>query len=886
MVLPSSSLAATDLDQSMGSEAADEIANRTPLLFSRRMRLADNSSVSGGGLGTANSATGHPILANPSATQRIRLRMSRRMESPDSNSVPTKQQRPEMPDAALLSEAGSRDELAIDETSTVIEGDKLEIRQDHVYKSVGHAMLRQGGKTIKGDVLSFDVESSEIAVQGNAELSGGEMTLFGPSLRMRTQESIGEMIEASFIMKTQFTNLPQIGMAKATDVLGNTYYDQNNYLAGASQAAANAVPGSKSADEELYPASVGKKTGVSRGSAKVFKFEGEDKKRLEDARYTTCAADSNDWYIRAKEMVLDDYTKTATAKHARVDFKGVPILYTPWISFSFLNQRKSGLLSPLWGTTSQSGFELLTPFYWNIAPNLDATIGTRYLSKRGLQLQGEFRYMTEHYSGINNLEYLNSDIDTEKTRYYAKLKHQHQFGSGWSGGYLWERVSDDNYFSEMSSRIISTSRINLPQQLNVAYNSETLTFSTLVQQYQTLSTDISFPYERLPQISLRWTDTWHGMTADIKNEWVSFDRDPNHPRFAKTASGGLLTTSVTGSRLTTYPSLSLPMNQPFGYITPKIGLSHTSYSLQRPEFVLDGTSGTYQSTDRTLPILSLDSGLFFDRKMRIVKNNYTQTLEPRLYYVYIPYQDQSMLPIFDTAEADLNLGTLFNENQFVGGDRINNANQVTAAVTSRMIDSNTGEQRLAVTVGQRFYFADQKVSLPGANLRSGTNSDIVGAITARLANRWSLDLGAQYNTDTSEFIRNNIGARYLPEPGKVLNLGYRYTRDRLEQFNISGQWPLGKGWYGIGRWNYSIDKQQPIEGLAGLEYDAGCWVGRTVVQRLPTASAETNYALFFQLELGGLTSIGSNPLKVINRNIPGYSSSSLLPDLYREQNYQ
>ncbi|HEY8355488.1 MAG TPA: LPS assembly protein LptD, partial [Methylophilaceae bacterium] len=241
---------------------------------------------------------------------------------------------------------------------------------------------------------------------------------------------------------------------------------------------------------------------------------------------------------------------------------------------------------------------------------------------------------------------------------------------------------------------------------------------------------------------------------------------------------------------------------------------------------------------------------------------------------------QSMFPIFDTADADLNIGSLFLENQFTGNDRINDANQLSLALTTRMIDARTGQQRLAAMIGQRFYFSDQKVTMPGAEKRTNNSSDIVTAVTARLTNHWNIDAGWQYNTDRSATVKSNISARYNPEPGKVLNLGYRYTEDRLEQIDISGQWPLAPGWYGIGRWNYSFFENQPIEGIVGLEYDAGCWQARTVLQRVSTATADANYAFYFQLELGGLTSIGSNPMNLLERSIPGYSPSGEITDSY------
>ena len=758
----------------------------------------------------------------------------------------------------------------------IIEGDRMQIYLDRTLKSIGNAELHRDKQDIYGDSIEYDMQNEELHVVGNTRIETSSGKVWGPELRLKLSDSTGEMKDASFQINTQFVRAPKPGDVKGAKSKGY-----------GSTAVEATVPLTNQNIEDTPSDSptLNVRSSNSRGDAKTILFEGEDKKRLKDARYTTCAADSDDWYLRAGSLELDDYTKTGTARNAWVQFKGVPILYTPWISFSFLNQRQSGLLSPTWGTTTRSGFEVSTPYYWNIAPDMDATLTPRYLSKRGMQYQGEFRYLGENYSGIDSVEYLPSDTDTNSTRYYANLKHKQNFGNGWSASYDIERVSDNKYFSDMSTRILTTSRVALPQQGSVSYTNDVWSFNGLVQKFQTLD-GVSFPYERLPQLTLVGNKDWGMVNTNLYSQWVSFDRDPNAPATRATASGGVLTTSVTGNRLTAYPSISIPFAKPYGYITPKFGINYTSYQLDNPTFNLDGTTGTYQSDSRTLPIFSLDSGLYFDRNMRVVKNSYTQTLEPRLYYVYIPYRNQSLLPVFDSAEADLNLGTLFMENQFVGNDRINNANQLSLAVTTRMIDAKTGEQRLAATLGQRFYFTDQKVGIPGESLRTGNTSDIVTAVTARLINKWNVDTAWQYNTDTSRTVKANIGMRYNPEPGKVLNLSYRYTKESLEQINISSQWPLGMGWYGLGRWNYSLRENQPIEGLAGIEYDAGCWQARTVMQRVSTATANANYALFFQLELGGLASIGSNPFMLLKRGIPGYTSTGLIPDSYQQQSYE
>jgi LPS-assembly protein len=749
-----------------------------------------------------------------------------------------------------------------------IEGERMQIYLGRKLKSIGNASLVTDKEHIYGDRIEYDMQNQELHVIGDARIEYEGNTLWGPELRYSLEDNTGEMKNASFRMNSQFTGMPQTGLINATDALNKDYRDPNTLFDTANQQL-----GSTNIEGE---SNLNKQLGASRGDAETILFEGQNKKRLKGARYTTCEADSDDWYIKAGEIEIDDYTKTATATNARVEFMGVPFLYTPWMSFSFLNQRKSGFLAPTVGSTSRSGFEVLTPYYWNIAPNMDATLAPRYLSKRGIQYQGEYRYMGENFSGSDSLEYLR-DSETDQNRYYTRLTHEHSFGNGWSANYNLEKVSDDQYFSELSTRIVVTSRVNLPQQGQVNYSGENWTFNGLVQKYQTLD-DQSFPYERLPQLTLNGNEDFGPTNVNLYSQWVSFDRDEKaFDRILQQVDNDIqLQTNVTGSRATLYPSISLPLARPYGYFTPKFGVHYTKYDLDDPAYTLNGVSGQYNSATRTLPIFSVDSGLYFDRDMRVVKNTYTQTLEPRLYYVYVPYKDQSNLPVFDSALADLNMSTLFLENQFTGNDRINDANQLSLAVTTRLIDSKTGIQRLQATLGQRFYFSEQKVVLPGYNPRDGDRSDIIGAVTARLRNDWNVDGFWQYNTDRSRAIRTNVGARYNPEPGKTLNLSYRYTEERLDQVDLSGQWPLSPGWYGVGRWNYSFRENQPIEGIAGVEYNAGCWQARGVLQRVSTATADANYAFFIQLELGGLASIGSNPLSLLSRSIPGYTSSSLI----------
>lgn len=746
----------------------------------------------------------------------------------------------------------------------IIDGDKLELHLDRKMRAIGNAEIHRGQQTAYGDIIEYNVQNDELHVTGNAKVEVGGATLSGPELRMRLSESIGEMRDASIIMhKSARTSSPQDDDGLVfSNALGNQQKEQAQYQSR--ENSSSTVRTNKYGEVLLQP-----RPSTVRGNAEHIYFEGEDKKRLTGARYTTCEAGVDDWYIKASEIKLDDYTSSGTATNARVEFKGVPLLYTPWIDFSFNNQRKTGLLAPTMGSTSRSGFEVLTPFYWNIAPNMDATLGVRALSKRGVQLQGEFRYMEENFSGTDNIEYLPSDTLTNENRYFASLKHQHRLGNGWTAGYNLEKVSDSQYFSELSTRIVTTSRINLPQQFNVDYADENWSFNAIAQKFQTLD-NASYPYERLPQMTLSGGKDYGDVNLNLYTQVVAFDNNINS------------TARPTGTRFTAYPSISLPLSRSYGYITPKLGVHYTSYNL-------NNVAADQESLHRTLPIFSLDSGLYFDRDFKIANRAYSQSIEPRLFYVYIPDRNQAKIPVFDSSVTDLNFATLFRENQFTGNDRINNANQLSFALTTRFIESSSGTQRLSASIGQRYYFSDQQVALDYTNLstfRKNNSSDVIAGITGQLKNSWKIDAFWQYNTDDSTAVRTTITSRYNPEPGKVLNLSYSYRQDLLDQFNISSQWPIGKGWYGVGRMNYSMREKNIIETLAGLEYDAGCWQARGVMQRVTTATADANYAFFFQLELGGLASIGANPLSVIKRNVPGYIGSNFIPDNPQSSYYE
>ncbi|MFO1387049.1 MAG: LPS assembly protein LptD, partial [Chitinivorax sp.] len=549
-----------------------------------------------------------------------------------------------------------------------------------------------------------------------------------------------------------------------------------------------------------------------------------------------------------------DFTRNVgVAKHSTVDFLGVPIAYSPWMDFSLDGSRKSGLLPPTFGSTSNSGVELTLPFYWNIAPNYDWEIAPRMMSKRGVAFNNLFRYLQPGAGGEIRAEWLPSDRITDTNRYTGELKHTQVFSPNWSGTLQLQKVSDDNYFTDLSNRVSSTSLVNLPRIGTLTYAQPDWSLTGRVERYQTLQDPLApvvAPYFREPQLLFNGHKLGPGDSEmAMVGEYVSF----GHP------------TLVNGKRSMLYPNVALPLQTTYAYITPKVGYSYTHYDMAANP----ATSADKTTYSRGLPIVSVDSSLFLERDDSWFGNAFTQTLEPRLYYLYIPYRDQSMLPNFDSSEMDLNFAQLFSENQFAGYDRINNANQVTAALTSRILENASGRERLRFSLGQRYYFADQKVTLNNP-VRKSNSSDLLLGLGGQLSNSVSLDGNWQYNQSDANSERFNVDLRYRPELGKALNLSYRFERQMYRQVDVSGQWPLFRNWWGVGRMAYSLSDRKTLEALAGLEYNAGCWMVRMGGQRFVTDVDKMSSGYLIQLELTDIARVGTNALEVLSRAIPGY----------------
>ncbi|MFL6674691.1 MAG: LPS-assembly protein LptD [Massilia sp.] len=608
----------------------------------------------------------------------------------------------------------------------------------------------------------------------------------------------------------------------------------------------------------------------AQGGARRIDFLGEDVAVVTDGTYSTCEGPDPSWYLKSSTLRLDSGRDVGSAGKTIIYFKGVPIIGTPAMSFSLSGARRSGWLPPSIGVGSKGSGELLVPYYFNIAPNRDLTVFPRLMIDRGLQLGATGRYIGETargpYSGETHAEYLHHDKITGTDRWFVNSLHNQTLAPGWSYGWNARAASDDQYPSDFSRTVAASAERQLLRELRTDYNAQYWSFNARAQSYQVLQDPASVtnpalkvprPYDRLPQLN------FHAGRYDVLGgfDWAV---DAEATRFSHPEN-----TFVQGNRAVVVSQVSYPFVRPGYFVTPKVMLHASRYDLSNND--LDPANPRRNQINRVLPTFSLDSGLVFERAASFFGQASTQTLEPRLFYVRTPFKNQEAIPNFDTAVAGFNYAQLFSENRFVGADRVSDANQATAALVSRFIQSN-GAERLRLAVGSRYYFSDPRVRLNPNEPRNQSRSDALLAASGSISDTWSFDSGVQYDAQGRSLYSSNAGVQWQPAPMKVLNAEYRYQRDSFRNADLSGQWPLSMRWYGVGRVSYSLRDRKLLESLIGLEYKADCWVFRMGAQRFVTAAQTTSTPIFFQLELNGLSRLGfGNPLESFNKSIPGYT---------------
>ena len=718
-------------------------------------------------------------------------------------------------------------------------------RPDHEFTAEGNAEFRRGGMVIRADRLSYDPPTDLAIALGQVHISRDGNIYTGPELQLKVQR-----FEGFFV---------------------NPVYHFSRTGAG--------------------------------GSARRVDFIDEQRSVALGATYTSCPNDGpgGPVWLLSTERVSMDFTKNeGVAEGAVLRFYGVPILAAPRLSFPLNDDRKSGWLPPNIALDTKSGLQFSMPYYWNIAPNRDATFTPSLSTRRGPGLESEFRYLEPRHTGELKLNVLPNDRVTGTTRYALNAQHESEFEGGTRVQLRALQVSDDDYWKDFPRNVsVLTPRLLATDlQLNRPFNTSFGNWAgyARVQRWQVLqtadpTTRIEAPYERMPQIGARYEGrAGSGFELNLETEFNRFT-NPENPGGPPLVLGAAVPTYAprpTGMRVHALGSVSLPFAAPGWSVTPKLAINAAVYSLDSNA----SAAGLERSPARVIPTFSLDSAWVFERDTAFFGRSVRQTLEPRLLYVNTPFRDQSKLPNFDASAKDFNVDSIFSDSAFSGIDRVSDAHQVTAGLTTRVLDPDTGAEALRLGLAQRYLFRDQRITPDGLPL-TRRFSDLLLLGSTTLVPSWTLDAALQYSPDIRRLTRSVVGARYSPGPYRTVSATYRSTRGLSEQVEFAWQWPIygpqpepgraarrltdgsagascSGSWYAVGRVNYSTLESRFTDAVAGVEYDAGCWIGRVVATRSSTSRSEATTRLLLQLELVGLSKLGTNPLQVLKDNIPGY----------------
>ena len=680
---------------------------------------------------------------------------------------------------------------------------------------------------IEADSVQAEAGLQQVTVEGDAELEQGTQRLLAQQMRYRRDS--GELEAQGEVLLSR----PDLRLAA----------DQVRYNLVSRRGSAQGV-------EYRLP------TLPARGTAATAELLDPARSRFGDIAFTTCPPDNAGWQLSAGRLELDTAEGLGTATDARLSLGGVPVAWLPTLTFPIDDRRRSGVLIPSVGYGDRLGLDLSVPYYFNLAPNYDLTLTPRLMSRRGLMLSGEFRFLTRNHRGRIDASFLPHDRDAEGRgrRGSLALRTDGRYGLHLSSALRLNYVSDDAFLSDFGSDLELTSASHLERAAELRYASDRWLLLGRVQHFQTLDPSLPSaqrPYTRLPQLLARYRGELHAgglrLASALDAEFVNFRKTGNVPE---------------GRRLDLWPSLALPLREPDRFLIPRAGLRYTAWRLR---------NNGDDHIDRLTPILSLDAGLYYDRPTRWFGRAANQSLEPRLFYLWVPYEDQSNIPLFDTADYDFRFDNLFLENRFNGADRQGDANQLTLALTTRITDQEDGRELFRASLGGIGYLRDRKVRLTGTTPLRDDSSALAGELAARLGSGWRARGGLVWNPNDDVVEQALARISYRGDADRIFSAGYR-LRDGLSTSTDLGLiWPLGRETRAIARWNYSLSEHRNLDAVAGIEYGRCCWRLRALLRQQVTGTGDgQNLSFLLQLELKGLGKLGDNIDALLNDGIYGY----------------
>ncbi len=667
---------------------------------------------------------------------------------------------------------------------TVIEAEKITKRGEGEFILSGEALISQGKKIIRAETIEYKQDGGQVDIVGDVEFIDSDFKLTGSSASFNLQQETGVIFDSNY----QLIEDP-----------GN-------------------------------------------GSAKTIRIKSRTNAVLEDSSYTTCPIGENDWRFVASEIDLDTEEGIGKSTHTRLELYDVPVLYVPYYRFPIDKQRKTGFLLPQGGYSSEDGSDLRFPFYWNIAPNYDATITPRVMSKRGIGVESEFRYLLDQQSGEIHFDYLYDDDIYNDTRYLISFDQSGHLSESITNRFDLAYVSDREYFSDLGNASYATGDDHLNSSMVYSYQNGDWSAGLLLQAYQILDDDIEKQYQRLPQINLAYNGINNNWINQFNLELTNFEHPENE-------------SNPTGLRSDFSYKLTYDLSEPGWFVRPGISLRQTNYEL-------DDSA----NESRTIYSINLDGGLIFERDMNLFGKDMVQTFEPRLFFLHTPYIDQQNLPIFDATENSLNFGQLFADNRFSGVDRVGDTTQLTAAVSSNVIDSSTGANKFSINMGEIFYLEDRKVDVGADNLQTQANSNFVANIQFNPIQQFKFFAETEWNHAENFTQLEQLVIEYRQDNKNRIGLSYLEQKDANAQVSVDAatlnfSWEYDHRWRFVGKWNYSLLHEATQESFIGFEFDSGCWAARLISRRHIEEMqnpADAKHQILFQIELLGVGGFGES----------------------------